>query len=107
MEHDVAGVIRQIESSAQRNNMELYIDSNEDSSFTVIVNSKGDLGAIGRIKDLKSEDGQRLYFCKFDHKTYRYAIDEGFKSSVIYNSFKDRLFIELDKSTFIDYITAR
>jgi hypothetical protein len=107
MEHDVARIIRQIESSAQKNNVELYIDSNGDSSFTVVVNSKGDLGAIGRIKDFESEDGQRLYFCKFNHKTYQYAVDEGFKSSVIYNSFKDRLFIELDKNTFINYITSR
>jgi len=107
MEHDVARVIRQIESSAQKNNVELYIDSSEDYNFTVILNSKGDLGAIGRIKDVESEDGQRLYFCTFNHKTYRYAIDEGFKTSVIYNSFKDRLFIELDKNTFINYITSR
>jgi hypothetical protein len=107
MERDISEIIQQMEDSAHENNVELYIDSNEDYNFTVVLNSNGDLGAIGRIRDFKSENGQRLYFCKFNHKTYKYAIDEGFKSSVIYNNFKDRLFIELDKDTFINYISSR
>jgi len=107
MDSDISYIIDKLENLAQKNNIELLIDTNPEFDFSVVLNEKGDLGAIGKVKDLRSENGQRLYFCKFNHKAYKYALDEGFDSSEIYNSFKDRLFLEVGQDEFINYISSK
>jgi hypothetical protein len=107
MELEISKIISEIENKANENDMELYIDNSSEFNFYVVLNEKGDLGAIGRIRDTKTKSGQRLYFCKFNHKVYKYAVDEGFNSSSIYNSFKDKLFLELKQDEFINYISSK
>lgn len=107
MEIDISKVMREIENKAHENDMEIFIDGSSDFDFCVVLNEKGDLGAVGVILDKKTKSGQRLYFCKFNHKAYKYALDEGFESSSIYNSFKDKLFLELNQDEFINYISSK
>lgn len=107
MDSDISKVIFELENMAEENDMEILVDNNPEFDFYVVLNEKGDLGAIGKIKDKKTKSGERLYFCKFNHKAYKYAVDEGFQSSEIYNSFKDRLFLELNRDEFLNYISSK
>jgi len=107
MEPEISRIIEELENKAHENDIELYIDNSSEFDFYVVLNEKGDLGAIGRIRDTKTKNGQRLYFCKFNHKAYKYAIAEWFDSFSIYNSFKDKLFLEVQQDEFINYISSK
>lgn len=93
-------IAHELEKEAALKGVEIFVDNTAlKHNFIPVINEKGKVGAIGNYLENKS---LKTGFFLLNEHIVKYGLNEGFEVDSLFDSFKDKIFTEINKEEFFN-----
>lgn len=90
----------ELENEATLKGVDIFVDSTAlKHNFIPVMNDKGKVGAIGNYLE---NNRLRTGFFLLNENIVKYGLNEGFDIDDLFDSFKDKIFTEINKEEFFE-----